>query len=45
MLGGHSHSYFKELQYITDLDGHKIPVDQNGKHGIFIGRIEVEMTK
>ena len=45
VLGGHSHSYFKELQYITDLDGHKIPVDQNGKHGIFIGRIEVEMTK
>ena len=45
VLGGHSHSYFGKLHYITDLDGRRIPVDQNGKHGIYIGRIEVEMTK
>ena len=45
VLGGHSHTYFEELRYITDLDGRQVPVDQNGKHGIFIGRIELTLDK
>lgn len=45
VLGGHSHSYFKELQYITDLDGRQVPVDQNGKHAVYVGRMEVTMEK
>lgn len=39
VLGGHSHSYFKDLEWVKDAAGHKVPVDQNGKHGIYIGKI------
>ena len=44
VLGGHSHTYFDELRYVKNLDGMDIPVDQNGKHGIFIGKIELNMA-
>lgn len=43
VLGGHSHTYFEQMKYIKDLDGRDIPNDQNGKHGIFIGRIIVNL--
>lgn len=39
VLGGHSHTYLTELQWVKNRDGREIPVDQNGKHGIFIGRM------
>ena len=45
VLGGHSHSYFTKLKHITDLDGRQVAVDQNGKHGIYIGRMEVTLRK
>ncbi len=45
VLGGHSHTFFKELKYVKNLDGINIPNDQNGKSGIFIGRIVVDMKK
>lgn len=45
VLGGHSHTFFKELRYIKNLDGVNIPNDQNGKSGIFIGRITIDMKK
>lgn len=44
VLGGHSHTYFETLRYVKNLDGKDIPVNQNGKHGIFIGRMEVSMA-
>jgi len=43
VLGGHSHTYFTSLRYKTDLDGRSIPNDQNGKHGIYIGKITVNL--
>lgn len=43
VLGAHSHTYFEQMKYIKDLDGRDIPNDQNGKHGIFIGRIIVNL--
>ena len=43
VLGGHTHSYFKELKYETDLDGRQVPVDQNGKHAIFVGKMVVTL--
>lgn len=43
VLGGHSHSYFKQLQYKKNLDGKPVPNDQNGKHGVFVGKIVLEM--
>lgn len=38
VLGGHTHTYFHELQYVKNAEGKDVPVDQNGKHGIFIGK-------
>lgn len=43
VLGGHSHSYFKQMQYVKDLDGNKIPDDQNGKHALFVGKIKLTL--
>lgn len=43
VLGGHSHSYFTDLEWVRDAAGHNVPVDQNGKHGIFIGRITMSI--
>lgn len=45
VLGGHSHSYFQKLNYVRNLDGKKIPNDQNGKHGIFVGKITLNLEK
>ncbi len=39
VLGGHSHTYMKQLEYVKDLDGKMVPVDQNGKHGLWIGKM------
>lgn len=43
VLGGHTHTYFKKLEYVTDLDGHSVAVDQNGKHAIFVGKLVVDL--
>ena len=45
VLGGHSHSYFTEMKNIKNLDGKDVPNDQNGKHGIYIGKITVKVEK
>jgi 5'-nucleotidase len=43
VLGGHSHTYLENLEYVNNLDGKPVPVDQNGKHGIFIGRVVMNL--
>ena len=43
VLGGHSHTYLEKLEYVKNMDGKPVPVDQNGKHGIFIGKILVNL--
>lgn len=45
VLGGHSHTHLKEMQFVKNLDGKEIGNDQNGKNGIFVGRIVVDMKK
>ncbi len=45
VLGGHSHSYFKTLMYAKNLDGKEIPVDQNGKHAVFVGKLKLSFAK
>jgi 5'-nucleotidase len=45
VLGGHSHTYFTDMEYVKDLDGHEIPNDQNGKHGIYVGKIVVDFDR
>ena len=45
VLGGHSHTYLKDLEWVTDKGGRRVPVDQNGKHGIFIGKMRLKVDK
>ena len=45
VLGGHSHTYLEKLEYVNNLDGKPVPVDQNGKHAIFIGKMLLTMGK
>ena len=45
VLGGHSHTYFEDLRYVKNLDGKEIPVDQNGKHALFVGRMVLDFKK
>ena len=45
VLGGHSHSYLQKLEYVNDQSGRPVPVDQNGKHGAFIGKLQLTFNK
>jgi 5'-nucleotidase len=45
VLGGHSHTYLKTLGYETDKTGKKVPVDHEGKHGVFVGKILLTLEK
>ena len=45
VLGGHTHTYFEDLRFVKDLDGRDVPVDQNGKHAIWIGKMVFELSK
>ena len=43
LLGGHTHTYFKKEEYVTDKKGHQVVVDHTGKNARFIGTFELEM--
>ncbi len=45
VLGGHTHTYMPELEYTPDKTGKQIPVDQNGKHGVFVGKLVLNLEK
>lgn len=45
VLGGHTHTYMPSLEYAPDKNGKMIPVDQNGKHGAFIGKLVLTLEK
>ena len=45
VLGGHSHTYLKTLGYETDKTGRQVPVDHEGKHGAFIGKMLLTFNK
>ena len=45
VLGGHTHTYMPTLEYAPDKSGKLIPVDQNGKHGVFVGRLVLNLEK
>lgn len=43
VLGGHSHTYLEKLEYVNDKQGRPVAVDQNGKHGAFVGRLVLDL--
>ena len=45
VLGGHSHTFFKDLKYVKNADGIEVANDQNGKSGIYIGKMIVNLTR
>jgi 5'-nucleotidase len=45
VLGGHTHTYMPVLEYAPDKNGKLIPVDQNGKHGVFVGKLVLNLEK
>ena len=42
VLGGHTHTYMPSLEYWKNMDGRPVPVDQNGKSAVFVGKIVVD---
>ena len=45
VLGGHSHTFFETIRTHKDLDNNIVYNDQNGKSGIFIGKMTIQMEK
>lgn len=45
VLGGHSHTYLQQLQFVDNANGRLIADDQNGKNAIFVGKLTVNMSK
>ena len=45
MLDGHSHTYLKELEFVKDKSGRMVPVDQNGKNAVFVGKLLLSVKK
>ena len=42
VLGGHSHTYMRQMEYVNDASGRPVPVDHEGKNGVFVGKIVME---
>jgi 5'-nucleotidase len=45
VLGGHSHTLFKEPIWYKNLDNKLIPNTQMGARGIYVGRIDIKLEK
>lgn len=45
ILGGHSHTYMDDFGYDTDKTGKQVPVDHEGKHGAYVGKMILTLEK
>ena len=45
VLGGHTHTYFEQLEWVNNREGRPVPVDQNGKHAAFVGKLKLTFNK
>ena len=45
ILGGHSHTYMDDFGYDTDKTGKQVPVDHEGKHGAYVGKMVLTLEK
>ena len=45
VIGGHSHTYLKELREVKDLDGRVVPIAQCGGQGIVVGTWEITRVR
>lgn len=44
VIGGHSHTFLMSPDYVTDLDGDRVPVVQTGCKGIYLGYAKVKLN-
>ncbi len=44
VLGGHTHTYFEKPEYVKNLDGKEIPVQQMGKNAVYVGQLKVKLS-
>lgn len=45
ILGGHSHTFMDEPEYVKNQDGNEVTVFQTGGRGLYVGRINLELNK
>ena len=45
VLGGHSHTYATTIYHVADRSGRQVPVDHEGKHGAFVGKLVLSFDK
>ena len=45
IIGGHSHTFLNYPDYVTNLDGEKVPVVQTGSNGICLGYAKIKIDK
>ena len=45
VLGGHTHTYMEQLGYETDKTGKQVPVDHEGKHGAYLGKMVLTLDR
>ena len=45
IIGGHSHTFLNYPDYVTNLDGDKVPIAQTGSKGICLGYAKIRIDK
>ncbi len=45
VIGGHSHTYFSNPEWLTNLDGTIVPNNQMGKNARFVGTLQLTLGK
>lgn len=45
VLGGHSHTYFKQVEILKNKDGKPVYCSQMGKHGRYVGSLFLDMEE
>ena len=45
IIGGHSHTFLNYPDYVTNLDGDKVPIVQTGSRGICLGYAKIRLDK
>ena len=45
IVGGHSHTFLEEPDYVANLDGERVPIVQTGWMGVYMGEFHVSVRK
>lgn len=45
IIGGHTHTFLNSADYVTNLDGEKVPIVQTGSKGICLGYAKIKLDE